>query len=200
MLPFAKKVSVTFKSSLKDFPKKGIWTGNAIRKELFTSSKEKGLKEFYLNKKLPVILIVGGGTGAKRINELIAENLENLLGITQVIHITGKDRGVTIEQTALSKQNYRSYEFLTKEMKHAYACSDLVVSRAGASSLSEIAALEKPSIIVPIPNSHQELNSALLKKQKAAIVLEQNKISSRDLIIEIKRLLNRYFIANRIKE
>lgn len=190
MAPAAAKITVTLEESLKDFPKiKTVWTGNPMREEILLGNKEKAIKNFKLKQDLPIILAIGGGTGALALNKLIIQDLPELTKICQIIHLTGKDKN-PLCKLHHSLSNYHSYEFLTKEMADVYAVADLVVCRAGMGTLTEISALGKPAIIIPIPNSHQEKNAAIFSRKNAAIVLRQKGLTPQSLTYEIKKLLN----------
>jgi UDP-N-acetylglucosamine--N-acetylmuramyl-(pentapeptide) pyrophosphoryl-undecaprenol N-acetylglucosamine transferase len=91
-----------------------------------------------------------------------------------VIHLTGKDRpGALAEQASKTFTNYHVYKFFTNEMKMAYALAQVVIGRAGFGTLSELAALSKAAIIVPLPSSHQEENADYLSAQGAIIKLPE---------------------------
>ncbi|MBU0706873.1 UDP-N-acetylglucosamine--N-acetylmuramyl-(pentapeptide) pyrophosphoryl-undecaprenol N-acetylglucosamine transferase [Patescibacteria group bacterium] len=177
----ASKITVTFESSLKDFPsRKTVWVGNPIRKELLAGDRERGYKLFNLVPSLPTILVFGGGTGAQKINELMVGAIFKLTKQCQILHLFGR-RKVLYK---INDPNYHGYEFLVEEMKDAYAVADIVVCRAGIGSLTEIAALEKPSIVIPMPDTHQEKNGAFLKRFNAAVVLDQKSIDS-DFLVNV---------------
>lgn len=185
MAPFAKIISVTFEQSLKDFSnKKTVLAGNPVRQDILAGDKQKAYNFFKLNSSKPIVLIVGGGTGAEKLNNLVIESLGNLLSFCQIIHITGGK-----SENIAEHSNYRHYDFLTKEMKLAYAAADIVVSRAGMSALSELQALRKPSIIIPIPNSHQEANATEFFKKNAIAMLNQSDLTSENFSASIKHLL-----------
>ena len=122
-------------------------------------SKEEAAKHFDLDPKKPITLIIGGGTGALSVNEAVVALLDELLGFTQVLHITGKGKKVMN-----SRAGYAAIEFLEDDLILAYSAADLVVSRAGMGSISECVALEKPLILIPIMNSHQEKNAEQMEK------------------------------------
>ena len=104
----------------------------------------------------PLILFVGGGTGARALNLLVEQNLESWLGLAQVLQLTGKNRSNGLEE----RSGYVKKEFLNKtDMLYALSAADVIISRAGFGAISDFAALSKPVIIVPIPNSQQEKNS-----------------------------------------
>ncbi|TSC57002.1 MAG: iron compound ABC transporter ATP-binding protein [Parcubacteria group bacterium Gr01-1014_18] len=193
MAPFATKITTVFEKSLEDFPKnKAIWTGQPIRKEIVEGNKDRAFKNLNFNSEMPVTLIFGGGTGASGINHLVYKALPDLLQWTQVIHITGKGKDLDhpVPKDPLIDKNYRRFEFLMESMGDAYASADLVVSRAGIGSLSEIIALGKPSIIIPIPDSHQENNARFLEEKGAIRVLPQKGLLPRDLVVAVRLLLD----------
>ncbi len=183
----AKKITVTFEKSLQDFSKKKvIWAGNSVREDILLGSKEEAKSFFGLEENLPTVLVVGGSSGALAINKLIIKSLPELTNFCQIIHIVGKNI-LPIER---QYSRHHGYEFLIKEQKDAYAVSDLVVTRAGMGVLSELSALGKPAIIIPIPRSHQEKNAEIFAQKNAALVLNQKKLTPAGLTRQIKELLN----------
>jgi len=188
MAPFASRITVTFKKSLKDFSqRKTVWTGNPVREEILLGDKNKASEIFNLENNLPTILVMGGGTGALKLNTIIVQLIPELTRFCQIIHLTGQGKKI-IEENRFSR--YHPYEFLEQELKDAYAVADLVISRAGLSSLTELSALGKPSIVIPIPDSHQEENAEFFKEKKAAIVIEQKNINAHNLLNQVRILLN----------
>ncbi|MDD4271362.1 MAG: UDP-N-acetylglucosamine--N-acetylmuramyl-(pentapeptide) pyrophosphoryl-undecaprenol N-acetylglucosamine transferase [Patescibacteria group bacterium] len=180
MAPFAKVITVTFEKSLKDYGKKAEWTGNPVRRSLTLATEFKN--------NLPVILIVGGGTGAVFFNKLTEDSIGELTKFCQVIHITGKDRGILNNELRI--MNYAKYEFLNiDEMAGALKMADIVVTRAGLGILSELSYLKKPAIIIPMPDSHQEANAEYFKGKKAAIVIGQKDLTAAGFTHMIKDLL-----------
>ncbi len=183
----ASTITVAFEKSLGDFPKgKTTWIGNPVRPELFAGQPQRGRERFELRDDLPVILAFGGGTGALHLNQLVAETGLHLLDTCQIVHITGGRQ----DAFQLKHPNYHAVEFLTEAMADAYAVADVVVCRAGLSTLSEIAALGKPAIIIPLPESHQEANAELFKENGAAIVLSERGLTHERLGAELKSLAN----------
>ena len=182
----AKTISVTFESSLRDFPKnKTVWVGNPIRAELLMGSREQAAKIFNLKLGQPTVLVFGGGTGAAPVNELVAGASFRLVEFCQLIHIFGPQKTLI----NLKHENYHTYEFLADEMKDAYAVADVVVCRAGLASITEVAALGKPAVFIPMPHTHQEANAELLKRYNAAVVLDQQSIDAEFLVNVIQGLL-----------
>ena len=166
--PFAASVSVAFESSLRDFAsRRPVWTGNPVRAGLFTGSRTEARRLFHLEADLPTVLVMGGGTGAVSLNDLVRRAAPALTAGCQVIHLTGRGKA---ETPAALPARYHQLEFLAEDMRHAYAAADLVVTRAGMGALTELAALGLPTAIVPMPDSHQEENAAWFAARGAAVV------------------------------
>lgn len=138
---------------------------------------------FDVNK--PFVLITGGGTGAKSLNQLVVLALPELTKITNILHLTGKGKSVKV----LPTPGYEQKEFLDADMLPALAAAEISISRAGMGTLSELALLSKPAIVVPIPRTHQTHNSDLLVKNSAAIVLDQTGLTPKRLVEAVKGLL-----------
>lgn len=183
----AKKITVSFEKSLNDFnPEKAVLTGNPVRKEIISSGdKNRAIKRFNLEHSLPTILVAGGGTGSEKINRLIISIVPDLTKFCQIVHLTG---GKT-SQFSSSANRYHQYEFLTEEMPDAYAAADLVVSRAGLGVLTELSALAKPAIVIPIPSSHQEANALYFTSCGATVYLEEKSLDSQNFLAKIREVL-----------
>lgn len=193
--PIASRITVSFEHSVKSFfhgsgllptakKQKIVFTGNPFREQLNLADKEKAQKFFKLSPDWPTLLVLGGGTGAKFINKMVRDNLDELTKIVQIIHVTGKGKLGTLTE----KPNYHVYEFMS-EIDLAYAVSNIVISRAGLSTLTELANLGKVTIIIPMPKTHQEANAELFWQHKAAVVLDQQNFEPAKLPILIKKLL-----------
>lgn len=173
MVPFAKKITVSFEPSLKFYPaSKTLLTGNPVRTQIVNGDAERARTLLNLKDHLPVILVMGGGTGALALNEFVVEHLDQLTGLGHVVHLTGKGKYRTVQHA-----RYHSFEFLSKEMGDVMALADVVVSRAGIASLTELAALGKATIFVPIPGTHQEENAKFIEHHGAGIVLPQSELA-----------------------
>ncbi len=198
MAPFAKIITVTFEKSLADYGKKAVWTGNPSRFAIFDLrfSKDDIIKKFNLKNNLPIVFIYGGGTGAEAINKLTEERINELCSFCQIIHSTGKGK-----MTSARNENYHPFEFLNaKEMQAALVVADLVVSRAGLGALTEISQFAKPAIIIPMPDSHQEDNAALLVEKNAAVVINQKTLNADFLSAAIKSLLENEVEKKRLSD
>lgn len=190
MAPFARMVSVVFEKSLMDYGPKAVWTGNPISRSEVISARDvrKETREQYrLDPARPLLLAIGGGTGARAINELIAKTRERLASVCQVIHITGKGKS---PETAI-REDYQAFELLPhEEVLKLMALADLVVSRAGLGVLTDLSALDKAAIIIPMPASHQEDNAAWLAKETAAKVISQRELTPDIFVSQISSLLS----------
>lgn len=182
MAKVAKVVGVTFKDSALVYGKKAKVIGNPVRYEMINEAKEKKeeyYKKWNFRKDLPIILVIGGGTGALALNNLIKEAWPMIKGRWQVIHIAGRVN----YRNDINDSDYRFYSFLpNKDLIVLMAITDLVLSRAGLGVLTELSALAKASIIVPMPNSHQEDNASVFKQAKAAWVVSQDNFKAEDLV------------------
>ncbi len=146
--PFASKVFVSFDDSQRNVPaKKILVTGNPIRESLLQGKKERGLALCRFNDKDPVLLIVGGGLGALRINQTVRAILPQLLETFQVAHVCGKGK---VDSAVPDNDRYRQFEYIDEELADLFACSDLVLSRAGSNSLYELLRLQKPHLVIPL--------------------------------------------------
>ncbi len=170
----ARVITTATEAQVDFFPKrKTQWLGNPVRDEILSGTKKEAQKLFQLKKDMPVVFAMGGGTGSMKVNEMIVEAMEHIYREVQVIHLSGKERPQQrVEQAIKLYDTYHLHQFFTHEMKHAYAAADIIVSRGGFGSLTEIAALGKPAIIIPKPG-HQVANVKLLEKAGAAIFVDE---------------------------
>ncbi|MBU1149032.1 undecaprenyldiphospho-muramoylpentapeptide beta-N-acetylglucosaminyltransferase [Patescibacteria group bacterium] len=183
MAPFANRVTVGFRKSLRDFSReKTIVTGNPVRPEILQGNREEGIHKFKLDKNIPTILIIGGGTGAVELNKLVSSALPNLIKHCQIIQVTGSGKKIKDKNP-----RFHCFEFLHEDLKDAYAVADLVISRAGMGVLSELAVLGLPSIIIPYPKSHQVDNAKMF--EDAALVFQQGGLNPQKLYAVVKELI-----------
>ena len=180
----AKKICVAYEGMERFFPKeKIILTGNPVRQNLTSGSKEEAIRYFneefgvHFNTEKKTLLIIGGSLGARTINQSIIAHLNKLIDSNvQVIWQTGKNYLADCKKAleALPHNNIICTDFVS-QMPLAYALADLVISRAGASSISELCLLGKPSILVPSPNvaeDHQTHNAMALVKKDAGVLVK----------------------------
>lgn len=187
--PIASEITTAFEQTAKQFysglglPDRKIkpaadWVGNPVRQEILHVNLSLA-KHFNLNEDLPVLLVLGGATGAKQINDLIAQAIPELVKSFQVVHQTGKEKNTNTFQHA----NYHVMEILPFD-QYAYILNraDIVISRAGLSSITEFSALGKVAIIIPMPNTHQEVNALILSHTHSSLVLIRSQATSDNLI------------------
>lgn len=188
MAPFASVVTVTFEKSKKDYGDKATWVGNPVRGVIneHRMTRREAVQKLGFREDWPVVLIMGGGTGSLAINKLVEANVEKLAKFTQIIHISGGKKKIEAPEIP----GVRFFKFLdTTGMLKAFTAADLVVSRCGLGTLTELSLLGKPAILVPMPNSHQEENARVFETQEAAVVLEQKTLNDKKFVVEIKDLL-----------
>lgn len=182
---FAKIIFVSFparQTSEFSFDKM-ITVGNPIRPELLQTEPSSAKNELGISSNKPILLILGGSQGSARINDLILQILPRILKEFEIIHQTGYNDFERIRADFLAstpkdlQSSYHIYPFLTEiQIKSAMSVAACIVSRAGAGSIFEIAAFQKPSILIPLPESaqnHQVKNAYAYAKSGAAIVLEE---------------------------
>jgi len=186
---FAHKVAVGYPEAATYFPKKKVaYTGNPVRRELYTTVREGAYEFLRLKKDVPTILILGGSQGAARINETVLSALPRLVEKYQIIHQTGKKHIKEMSTTAeviLEKSSYADrYKpfdyFNTLAMRMAAGAADLVITRAGAGAIAEIALWGLPSIIIPLESAsggHQQKNAFTYARAGAAIVIKEKNLT-----------------------
>lgn len=178
----AKKICVAYENMDKFFPKEAIiLTGNPVRADLLQiSDKKDGIYSFFgLNPKKKTLLVLGGSLGARKINQLIEKNLPffEKIGV-QVLWQCGKF--YFEEYKKFENQNVKVLAFIDR-MDLAYAVSDVIISRAGASSVSELCVVGKPVIFIPSPNvaeDHQTKNAQAIANKNSAILLKENDLDT----------------------
>ena len=180
------RICVAYSGMEKYFPKdKILLTGNPVRQDILSldGKRERGQEHFGLDASKKTILVIGGSLGARTINESILNCLETFeKNNIQLVWQTGKGFYETAKQAVAKYEGkgIKAYDFIQK-MDYAYAISDLVISRAGASSVSELCLVKKPCILIPSPNvaeDHQTKNAMALVTYNAAVILKD--IDSRE--------------------
>ena len=194
---WASRVAVSFEETASFFEeRKVVVTGYPVRREFFGVDKAQARTQLALESDSPVVMVFGGSRGAHSINVAVARILPDLLAESQVIHVCGPNdaaEAVANREKLPPKlrERYRSYAYLHEEMPQALAAADLVVARAGASTLGEFPALGLPSILVPYPHSgqHQEANAEYMASRGAAIKIRDADLQQ-ELLPAITELLN----------
>ena len=174
----AKAICVAYENMERFFPKdRIILTGNPVRQELQndTISREEAIRFFNLDPSKKTILVIGGSLGARTINNSIAAGIEKISQNIQLIWQSGKGYDTQAQKALEEKkpENIKQMPFISR-MDMAYKAADLVISRAGASSISELCLLGKPVILIPSPNvaeDHQTKNAQALSTKNAALMI-----------------------------
>ena len=199
---FAKRIAISFSESAKYFPEqKTALTGNPVRKEILGSTPEEAKEVFQLEPTIPVLFILGGSQGSKNINDTVLDVAPEIVKFAQIIHQCGKNNIEEVKgrlSVALEKSPYKSRYYVYGYLNDAYlrdasSVADLIISRAGASSIFEIASWGIPSILIPLANSaqdHQRENAYSYARAGAAEVIEEQNLTPHLLLSEIKLLLN----------
>ena len=201
----AKKICVAYEGMERFFPAdKIIMTGNPVRQSLLNAniSKVNAVKSFGLKPNVPTVLIIGGSLGARTINESILAHLDEIHNSeVQFIWQTGKFYSEEIKQRMaeyVPVPNLHVTDFIAN-MDHAYAAADLVISRAGASSISELCLLKKPSILVPSPNvaeDHQTKNALALSTKDAALFVKDSEAKDSLIQLAIKTVADKALLTS----
>lgn len=191
-IPSATRVCANFPETVKYLPEgKAVLTGTPIRKELFSGNKIKGLDFCGFTANKPIILIIGGSSGSKVINDIIRGMLPTLLRDYQVIHLCGKGN---LDERFASTQGYVQYEYIQAELSDLMAAADLLISRAGANAICEILALRKPNILIPLSaaasRGDQILNAESFEHQGFSYVLKEEELSISRLLEAIKKVMD----------
>jgi UDP-N-acetylglucosamine--N-acetylmuramyl-(pentapeptide) pyrophosphoryl-undecaprenol N-acetylglucosamine transferase len=175
LAPAAQRITVSLPSSLAHFPGRTTSvTGNPVRQEIFDADPRQAFARLGLDARVPIVVVTGGGTGALGLNRLVAAAAPRLVETVQVVHLTGRGRGVAAETDS---PRYRALEFLVDDMPHVLAAATVVVSRAGMGTLTELAALGKPSLVIPMPGSHQWANAHAFARLGAVEVADQDALT-----------------------
>jgi UDP-N-acetylglucosamine--N-acetylmuramyl-(pentapeptide) pyrophosphoryl-undecaprenol N-acetylglucosamine transferase len=190
MAKVAKVVTVTFPSALDFYGPRARWIGNLgpdMEKNNF-DGKEILEKYGLESSDKPLVLILGGGTGSFFINNLVNESKEKLIDMARIVHVSGKnERDGDVD---LSLNDYFKADFIDpSDFLILMSLADIVVSRCGLATLTELSFLRKTAILIPMPNSHQEKNALEFRKEEAARVFHQKDLSPDIFIEEVKSLL-----------
>ena len=185
--PFATRFATTFPECADALGKKAEMTGTPLRPELFRGSREKGLALAGFDGQKPVLLMMGGSSGAQSVNACLREALPRLTGEFDIIHICGKGN---LDPALDGTPGYRQIEFLDADLPDVLACTDLVLSRAGANALCEFQALGRPMLLIPYPKGasrgDQILNAKSLEKRGLCRVLLQENMNVDTLTEAVK--------------
>jgi UDP-N-acetylglucosamine--N-acetylmuramyl-(pentapeptide) pyrophosphoryl-undecaprenol N-acetylglucosamine transferase len=197
----ADRVAVTFAASASAFPRgKVVVTGNPIRPEILAGRRERAFERFGLDPGAVLTYVTGGALGAHRVNRVVGAALAPLLALTQLVHQCGDNvqgdlawlRGEAARLSPLLAARYRVVALVGDELGDLYAGTSLVVGRAGAGTVTELAALGIPAILVPLPGARgdeQTANARVLADAGAAVLLPESELTPERLVAEVRALL-----------
>jgi len=190
-LRFCEKVLVSFPETVGSLPSSGrhkaVVTGNPVRAAIYRASAERGRRFLGAPKGVPLILVLGGSLGSSFLNRLVLDSRERLAGYF-VAHQTGEKE----YDSSRREPGYYPAPFFREELPDLLAAADLVVSRAGANTLAELAALGKPSVLVPLPatssRGDQVRNAEVFRSHGASLVLAEEAVTPSAFVEEVQRL------------
>ena len=193
---YADKTLTSFEKTAYSL-KNGEYVGSPIREELFLKNKNEAYKQFNISKNKPVLLITGGSSGSKFINQLVINNLDKLLQKFSIIHIVGKNN-----LTGVKKPDYIAVEFA--DMALAYSICDICISRAGSNTAFELLSLEIPTLFIPLSKKSsrgdQIENANYFKNLNLCDVLFEEDTTDKIFIDKIFTLLkNKNYYINNLK-
>jgi UDP-N-acetylglucosamine--N-acetylmuramyl-(pentapeptide) pyrophosphoryl-undecaprenol N-acetylglucosamine transferase len=204
--PLATRISVAFADSLAYFPaRKTLQLGNPLRQAMLDvrqTPPQEARRALGFERQEPLLLVTGGSQGARHLNQTVGKALPDLLAHCQVLQISGNAlynetrelcESVLAAQDEAVRRRYRLVAYLNEEMPLALQAADLVLCRSGASTLSELAALGKPSILVPLPpaigSSPQEANAEMFGRNQAARVMKDGDLKPQVLVENVTSIL-----------
>ena len=187
----ASKICCNFPETLKYLPEgKAVLTGSPIRQELFNGDAQRAF-EFcgFTDRSKPVLLIIGGSSGSKVINDAVREIVPTLVDSFNIIHLCGKGNlNAQLEGT----NGYVQFEYISEELPDLFALTDLAISRAGANAICELLALHKANILIPLSaaasRGDQILNANSFRKQGFSYVLEEEQLTGKTLLDAVREV------------
>lgn len=199
---FVRKIAVSFDETRASFTGRDVvWTGCPCNSRYPDESKEVILKSFGLRCDRRTILVLGGSQGSHYLNEIFFEAIP-FLGNIQTIHMTGKsDEAVYAQKYPSLGVPYHVCSFLNN-IQQAYAVADIVIARAGAATVCELASFGLPSVLIPYPfaHSHQAANARVLEKAGVSIVIEQKQMNRQSLIDAVQSITARGFTPSIVRQ
>lgn len=181
---FSTKIFTSFEETKKFFPEdKTTVIGSPIRKEIMNGSTENGRKLLGFDKHTPILTIMGGSLGAKKINQVVRESLKDLTLHYQVVHICGKNNR---DDHLTNQSRYKQFEYVYDELSDILAATDIVLTRGGSNAIFEFLALNIPMLIIPLglnqSRGDQILNARVFQDKGYSLTLEEENLTCKTLM------------------
>lgn len=206
LAPGAARIYAQWPEAKSAFPgcgEKTLVTGSPLRRQLRRVPRERALERFGLGSDLPTLAVVGGSQGAEALNRGVVEALNGTASKLQIIHVTGASQ-VDLVRGAYARKGARAVVLdFVSDMDSLYSAADLVISRAGAMAIAELAAFGTPSVLVPIARSsgdHQRENARAVAKAGGAMLLEEREGGLARLTPILEKLVNRDPVFDAMRE
>lgn len=209
--PFSKIIGISFEESKDYFPKRKVMTvGHPIRQKLLSGNKKRAKATFNLTGERKIILILGGSQGAQEINSVFVDAIYKYIEQYEIIHVCGpdnfKDMDLLTKGVLRDPQRkfYHLYPYLDEEkLGDAYAIADAIISRAGAGMIFEIAAVQKPSVIIPLrlaAQNHQAKNAHYFSRRGCGTVIEETNVTPNFVFGRVSQIVEIESIIEQMKE
>ncbi|UCZ53592.1 undecaprenyldiphospho-muramoylpentapeptide beta-N-acetylglucosaminyltransferase [Bacillus shivajii] len=187
---FATKVFTSFEETANFFPASKVQViGSPIRKGIFAGSADKGREFLGFDRKLPILTIMGGSLGSKKINEVVRGTLDELTKKYQVIHLCGKNN---LDPDLEGKKGYKQFEYVNDELPDILAATDFVLTRGGSNAIFEFLALKIPMLIIPLSKRQsrgdQILNANSFAEKGYAVKLEEEDLNNESLLDQLNEI------------
>jgi UDP-N-acetylglucosamine--N-acetylmuramyl-(pentapeptide) pyrophosphoryl-undecaprenol N-acetylglucosamine transferase len=187
---FSTKIFTSFEETKGFFPEhKTTVIGSPIRKEILNGSAEKGRAFLGFDKKRPILTIMGGSLGAKKINDIVRESLKQLTEHFQVVHLCGKNNR---DDRLTNYPGYKQFEYVHDELSDILAATDMVITRGGSNAIFEFLALNIPMLIIPLgldqSRGDQILNARAFQDNGYSLTLEEEKLTSKTLMEYVNKI------------
>ncbi|WP_026688938.1 undecaprenyldiphospho-muramoylpentapeptide beta-N-acetylglucosaminyltransferase [Alteribacter aurantiacus] len=176
---FSTKIFTSFEETRAYFPSsKTTVIGSPIRKEILSGDSIKGRQMLGFTKELPILTIMGGSLGAKKINESVRGSLDELTKDYQIVHLCGKGN---VDESLVRVAGYKQFEYVNEELADILAATDMVITRGGSNSIFEFLALHIPMVIIPLTRKQsrgdQILNAKSFEEKGFALKLEEEDLT-----------------------
>ena len=200
---FSTRIFTSFEETKNFFPEnKTVDIGSPIRKEIVSGSAVKGRDFLGFDHHSPILTIMGGSLGAKKINEVVRQSLDQLTAAYQVVHLCGKNN---LDSNLSSHPRYKQFEYVHDKLPDILAATDIVITRGGSNAIFEFLALNIPMLIIPLglnqSRGDQILNAKAFQEKGYSLTLEEEKLTRESLIENLNTVYkNRHEFKENMKE